>query len=60
VAAGNLVEQWQNELKEKFDLSFNILTRDHLGLRTCGGCRSSSTKKVMVAMAMFRYGIDLC
>jgi len=27
VALGNLVEQWQNELKDKFGLSFNILTR---------------------------------
>ncbi|HVF00080.1 MAG TPA: DEAD/DEAH box helicase, partial [Rubrobacteraceae bacterium] len=36
VAPGNLVEQWQIELKEKFDLSFNILTRDHLGTYRTG------------------------
>lgn len=28
VAPGNLVEQWQDELGEKFDLEFEILTRD--------------------------------
>lgn len=28
VAPGNLVEQWQDELGEKFDLEFDILTRD--------------------------------
>lgn len=28
VAPGNLVEQWQDELSQKFGLSFDILTRD--------------------------------
>ena len=28
VAPGNLAEQWQDELQEKFDLSFTILTHD--------------------------------
>ena len=31
VAPGSLVEQWQDELGEKFDLDFAILTRDLLG-----------------------------
>jgi superfamily II DNA or RNA helicase len=30
VAPGNLVEQWQDELAEKFDLDFAILTRDRI------------------------------
>lgn len=30
VAPGNLVEQWQEELSEKFDLDFAILTRDQV------------------------------
>nr|BBH87964.1 RNA helicase [Thermosporothrix sp. COM3] len=30
VAPGSLVEQWQDELKQKFDLRFEILTRDRL------------------------------
>ena len=30
VAPGNLVEQWQDELGEKFDLEFAILTRDRI------------------------------
>ncbi|MEP1934515.1 MAG: DUF3883 domain-containing protein [Hoeflea sp.] len=30
VAPGSLVEQWQDELGEKFDLEFDILTRDRI------------------------------
>jgi superfamily II DNA or RNA helicase len=30
VAPGNLVEQWQDEMAEKFGLAFNILTRDQI------------------------------
>jgi hypothetical protein len=30
VAPGNLVEQWQEEMAEKFGLAFNILTRDQI------------------------------
>src|SRR6266478_8561858 len=30
VAPGGLVEQWQDELLEKFDLHFDILTRDQM------------------------------
>src|SRR5438477_4526629 len=30
VGPGSLVEQWQEELSEKFDLSFDILTRDQV------------------------------
>src|SRR5260370_30807490 len=30
VAPGSLVEQWQDELKEKFDLDFDIVTRDQI------------------------------
>jgi SNF2 family DNA or RNA helicase len=32
VAPGGLVEQWQEELAEKFDLGFDILSRDHRGV----------------------------
>ena len=35
VCPGSLVEQWQDELKDKFDLSFKILTND--GLEAAGG-----------------------
>lgn len=35
IAPGSLVEQWQDELSEKFDLGFDILTRDKIeGSRT--------------------------
>ena len=30
VTPGNLVEQWQDEMSQKFDLSFDILTRDQV------------------------------
>jgi SNF2 family DNA or RNA helicase len=30
VAPGFLVEQWQDELREKFDLDFDIMTRDQI------------------------------
>ena len=30
VAPGGLVEQWQEEMEEKFALSFDILTRDQI------------------------------
>ena len=36
VAPGNLIGQWQNELWENFDLSFTILTRDHLSAYGAG------------------------
>lgn len=30
VVPGNLVEQWQQELREKFELDFEVLTNDHI------------------------------
>jgi SNF2 family DNA or RNA helicase len=36
VAPGNLVEQWQDELAEKFDLSFDALTRDQIETSVTG------------------------
>ena len=30
VAPGNLVEQWQDELAEKFGLAFDVLSRDQI------------------------------
>lgn len=30
VAPGSLVDQWQDEMTDKFGLSFNVLTRDHI------------------------------
>ena len=29
-ARGNLVEQWQDELKDKFDLTFDIVSREQI------------------------------
>ena len=36
VAPGSLVEQWQDELAEKFGLDFDILTRDQIEARRTG------------------------
>ena len=36
VAPGGLVEQWQDELRGKFNLSFDILTRDRAGAAGAG------------------------
>lgn len=36
VAPGSLVEQWQEELAEKFDLQFDLLTRDQIETSVTG------------------------
>ena len=36
VAPGNLVEQWQDELQEKFGIAFDILTRDQVEASVSG------------------------
>ena len=36
VAPGSLVEQWQDELKDKFDLAFDIVSREHVETSVTG------------------------
>jgi len=36
IAPGNLVEQWQDELKDKFDLTFDIVSRDQIETSVTG------------------------
>ena len=36
VAPGSLVEQWQDELKDKFDLAFEIVSREHVETSATG------------------------
>jgi superfamily II DNA or RNA helicase len=36
VAPGNLVEQWQDELKDKFDLTFDIVSREQIEASVTG------------------------
>jgi SNF2 family DNA or RNA helicase len=36
VAPGNLVEQWQDELKDKFDLTFDIVSREQIETSVTG------------------------
>ncbi|HLL79282.1 MAG TPA: DEAD/DEAH box helicase family protein [Ktedonobacteraceae bacterium] len=43
VAPGNLVEQWQDELSQRFSLVFDILTNDRLEASASGKRRASGT-----------------
>jgi SNF2 family DNA or RNA helicase len=36
IAPGNLVEQWQDELKEKFDLTFDLVSREQIETSVTG------------------------
>src|SRR5207237_6785790 len=36
IAPGSLVEQWQDELKEKFDLTFDIVSREQIETSVTG------------------------
>jgi superfamily II DNA or RNA helicase len=36
IAPGNLVEQWQDELKDKFDLTFDIVSREQIETSVTG------------------------
>jgi superfamily II DNA or RNA helicase len=47
VPPGNLVEQWQDELAEKFDLHFDILTRDQIEASRTGN--PFEEKKLLIA-----------
>src|SRR6266480_2621911 len=40
VSPGNLVEQWQDELSRKFQMTFDILTNDHLEASASGNAFS--------------------
>ena len=44
VAPGGLVEQWQDELHDKFGLRFAILTRDLIAATLPGTTRSASIR----------------
>ena len=44
VAPGGLVEQWQDELRDKFGLSFELLTRQLADAEPDGGTSSAGTR----------------
>ena len=58
VAPGSLVEQWQDELGEKFDLDFAILTRDLLGASRSGD-PFSEHPRLIARLDMLSRGEDL-
>lgn len=47
IAPGSLVEQWQDELSEKFDLGFGILTRDQIEGSRSGNPFSEHDRMIM-------------
>ena len=58
VAPGSLVEQWQDELADKFDLDFTILTRDLLEASRSGD-PFSETDLLIARLDMLSRGDDL-
>ena len=58
VAPGSLVEQWQDELGEKFDLDFAILTRDLLAASRSGD-PFSEHPRLIARLDMLSRGEDL-
>ena len=58
VAPGSLVEQWQDELGEKFDLDFAILSRDLLAA-TRSGDPFSEHPRLIARLDMLSRGEDL-
>ena len=58
VAPGSLVEQWQDELAEKFDLDFAILTRDLLAASRRGD-PFSEYPRLIARLDMLSRGEDL-
>lgn len=47
IAPGSLVEQWQDELSEKFDLSFDILSRDQIEASRTGNPFGEHDRMIM-------------
>jgi SNF2 family DNA or RNA helicase len=47
VAPGNLVEQWQDELAEKFDLRFDAVTRDQIETSITGNPFAERNRLIM-------------
>jgi hypothetical protein len=55
VAPGALVEQWQDELSEKFGLPFDILSRDQIeAARTANPCTAGLPFRYAIAEAVLR------
>jgi superfamily II DNA or RNA helicase len=58
VAPGGLVEQWQDELLEKFDLHFDILTRDQMESSATGNF-FAERQRVIARLDMLSRAEDL-
>jgi superfamily II DNA or RNA helicase len=58
VAPGSLVEQWQDELSEKFDLLFDILTRDQVEAAATGNFFAEK-QRVIARLDMLSRADDL-
>jgi SNF2 family DNA or RNA helicase len=47
IAPGSLVEQWQDELKEKFDLTFDLLSREQIETSVTGNPFAERSRLIM-------------
>ncbi|APF36459.1 RNA helicase [Chelatococcus daeguensis] len=58
VAPGSLVEQWQDELKDKFSIDFDILTRDQIEASSTGNF-FAERQRVIARLDMLSRAQDL-
>ena len=59
IAPGNLVEQWQDELHDKFDLGFEILTRTQIEASRTRQVRSPSIARLIARLDMLARNEEL-
>ena len=59
VAPGSLVEQWQDELESKFDLAFDLLTRERIEAAGAGGNPFTESSHLIVRLDVLSRSEDL-
>ena len=59
VAPGSLVEQWQDELESKFDLAFDLLTRERIEAAGAGGNPFTESSHLIARLDVLSRSEDL-
>ena len=59
VAPGSLVEQWQDELESKFDLAFDLLTRERIEAAGAGGNPFAESSHLIARLDVLSRSEDL-
>ena len=59
VAPGGLVEQWQDELESKFDLAFDLLTRERIEAAGAGGNPFTESSHLIARLDVLSRSEDL-